>query len=110
MEQDSIERARIQAVAIASRVLAGSGSAVLAAIDLNRLRSSVGVPDDDPDFKTFMAIDSECDALPFGPVRQYWAPEALAAKEQALAHAEQWALETGKAAFWNVVTRFGGAA
>ena len=106
----SVELARAQAVAIASRVLDGGCSAVLAAIHLNRLRSSLEVSDDDPDFETFNLIDSECDALPFGAVRQHWAPEALAAKEEAVARAERWALETGREALRHVVTRFGGAA
>ena len=36
---------------IAAAVLAGQLSPVLSAIDLNGLRSSVDVPDDDPDFE-----------------------------------------------------------
>jgi hypothetical protein len=79
---------------------------VLGAIDLNQLRKQLDVPDGDPDFETFMLIDSECDRLPFGTVRQHWAEDALATKAAELAHAEQWAMETGKEAFTNVVARF----
>jgi hypothetical protein len=98
--------ARRKAATIAAAVLGGRVSAVLGAIDLNKLRASVGVPDDDPDFRTFLVIDSECDALPFGTVRQHWSAEALATKEPEIAQAEQWAMETGKQAFTNIVTRF----
>ena len=63
---------RLGTLFIAAAVLAGQLSPVLGAIDLNGLRSSVDVPDDDPDFETFMLIDSECDGLPIGSVRQYW--------------------------------------
>ena len=46
-----IQNARTQAAKIAAAVLAGQLSPVLSAIDLNGLRSSVDVPDDDPDFE-----------------------------------------------------------
>jgi hypothetical protein len=109
MNQDSTVRARAQAVDIANQVLAGSLSPILGAIDLNRLRVSVGVSDDDPDFLIFLVIDSECEGLPIGRARQHWAPEALASKQADVAHAEAWAMRTGREAFWNVVARFGGA-
>jgi hypothetical protein len=103
---DDIQEARGQAAAIAAAVLAGRVSAVLGAIDLNHLRPLLNVPEDDSDFQIFMVIDSECDALPLGIVRQHWSPEALTLKQPELARAEQWATETGKEAFTNVVARF----
>jgi hypothetical protein len=102
----AVQDARTQAATIAAAVLAGRLSPVLGAIDLTRLRSSVNVPDDDPDFETFMLIDSECDGLPIGPVRQYWSSEALTRKELEVASAERWAMDTGAEAFGNVVVRF----
>ena len=106
MVSDEVHEARGQAAAIAAAVLAGRIGAVLGAIDLNRLRPLLDVPDDDPHFETFMVIDSECDALPVGAVRQHWSAEALALKKSEVARAEQWAMETGKEAFANVVARF----
>lgn len=110
MEQPEIQQARVQAASIAAAVLAGQISPIVAAIDLNRMRAIVAVPDDDPDFETFMLIDSECDGLPVGSVREHWAPEALARKESEVRHAEQWAIDVGYNAFRNVVARFATAA
>ena len=106
MERPEIQNARIQAGRIAAAVLAGQLSPVLGAIDLNGLRPSVDVPNDDPDFETFMVIDSECEGLPIGSVRQYWSAEALTRKKPEVAHAERWAMDTGAEAFRNVVARF----
>jgi len=83
---------------------------LLGAIDLNGLRSSVDVPDNDPDFEAFMLIASECDGLPIGPVRPYWSAEALTRKEPEVAHADRWAMDTGAEAFRNVFSRFAPAA
>ena len=105
-----VQLARLQAASIAAEVLAGRISAVIGAVDLNRLRPSLDVSDDDPEFETFMLIDSECEGLPIGPVRQYWSAEALVRKAPFVAHAEQWALETGRDAFQRVVERFAAVA
>jgi hypothetical protein len=110
MERLEIQNARMQPAKIAAAVLAGQLSPVLGAIDLNGLRSSVDVPSDDPDFEAFMVIDSECDDLPIGPVRQHWSPDALTRKEPDVAHAERWAVDTGAEAFRNVAARFAPAA
>ncbi|MEZ5284332.1 MAG: hypothetical protein R2712_05890 [Vicinamibacterales bacterium] len=110
MDQPDIRDARAKAAKIAAAVLARQLSPVLGAVDLNRLRFSVDVPTDDPDFETFILIDSECDGLPIGSVRQYWSPEALTRKEPEVAHAERWAMDAGAEAFRNVLERFGPAA
>jgi ankyrin repeat protein len=65
---------------------------------------------DDQDFQVFMLIDSECDGLPIGSVRQHWAPEALARKESDVQRAERWAMEVGREAFQSLVDRFAGVA
>jgi len=102
--------ARAQAVEVAGRVLDGRLSPVLGAQELLRLRASLGVPRSDPDFETFDLIDSESHGQPIGPVRQYWAAEALAAKAEGVRRIEQWAIETGTEAFQHVIARFEGAA
>ena len=43
---------------------------------------------DDPDLKTFIAIDSETDTLPVGDVRKYWASHALELEDVEIAKAE----------------------
>lgn len=110
MRNVDILKTRLQAAGIATEVLAGRVSAVVGAVNLTRLRPSLEVPDDDPEFETFMVIDSECDGLPIGSVRQHWSAEALARKAADVARAEQWAMEIGRAAFQRVVERFAAAA
>jgi hypothetical protein len=109
MQMVDVQRARLQAASIAAEVLAGRVSAVIGAVDVTRLRPSLDVPDDDPEFETFMLIDSECEGLPIGPVRQYWSAEALVRKAPDVAHAEQSAMATGREAFQRIVERFGAA-
>jgi hypothetical protein len=109
VDQSDIQAARSRAASIAAAVLAGRVSAVTGAVDLTKLRPMLDVPDDDPEFETFMVIDSECDGLPIGPVRQYWSEEALARKAPDVLRAEQWAMETGRDAFQNIVERFAAA-
>ena len=109
MDQSDIQAARSRAANIAAAVLARRVSALIGAVDLIRLRPLLDVPDDDPEFETLMLIDSECDELPIGPVRQYWSEEALARKAPEVLDAEQWALETGRDAFQNIVERFAAA-
>lgn len=98
---------RADAVAIAERVLRGELDFVMGARLLADLRSKVGVPSDDADFMTFVAIDSEIEGLPIGPVRERWKPEALVENADAVDRAQRWAREFGEQAFRNVVRRFG---
>jgi hypothetical protein len=100
--------ARARAVEIARAVLTGRASAVTGAIELNQLRASIDVPDDDPEFELFGAIDSECDRLPFGAVRSYWSEDALKRTQPEVDDAERWATETGREAFRRVIDRFAG--
>src|SRR5262245_2704115 len=103
--QESASRA--QAGAIALSVLDGRLNHIAGARQLVALRSRVGVPDDDPDFLTMVAIDSETDHLPTQGTRKFWSPEALAEKADEIARAEQWARDMGREAFENISSRFG---
>lgn len=98
--------ARQQAAEISRQVLAGQLDYILGARQLVALRYSVEVPENDPDFLAFVAIDSETDALPFGSVRAQWDPSALARLEPELARARNWAREFGETAFRSIVERF----
>lgn len=85
-------------------MLAGRLSAIEGAIELNhRLRELLDVSSDAPDFEVFTLIDSACEGLPTGSVRQYWAPDALAQRQADVERAETWAIEVGRMAFKNVL-------
>jgi len=104
-----ISRSRREAVQIARRVLTEEGDPILAARELAALRFSVDVPQDDPDFACFTAIDSETDAFPVGQQGKLWSPRSLAALEPEIAQARTRALAVGREAFQSVVRRFSGA-
>ena len=108
-ERARVKRVRGTAASIARRALDREVSAIVAARDLAALRHRVGVDDDDADFLVCVAIDSDTVALPIGPVRQHWAPDALAEKDEEIAEAEVWAMDIGKEAIRNIARRFGDA-
>lgn len=106
-QEDEIRAARAKVVDLARRVISGDLSILLAARELSRLRFSVGGDEWDPDFIQFVAIDSETDHLPIGPVRRHWAPDALVEEDQEIARAEAWAREGGLLACKRLIDRFG---
>lgn len=81
---------------------------LLAARTLCVLRFSVDVPEDDPDFTRFVAIDSATDTLPLGPVRSRWSPGALLQKDAAIARCRKWAENSGRMAAEHIVRKFEG--
>ena len=99
--------ARAKAVSVAKQVLDGQLSPMLGAMELRRLRPSLNVPSMDSDFDLFSAIGSEGRSLPIGPIREHWAPDALAAKAGEIRNFERWSREVGTASFRNVISRFG---
>ena len=62
----------------ASAILRGELGVIEGSRLLCSLRSRVSALDRDPDFVTFVGIESETDHLPIGEVRQFWAGDALA--------------------------------
>jgi hypothetical protein len=66
----------------------------------------VGLGEFDPDFLTFIAIDSETDDLPVGQTRQYWAPDSLAKKDEEIARCEAFYREPAREAASHLVARF----
>ena len=98
---------RVKAAAIASEMLAGELSPIVGARMLRDLRTSVGAEREDEDFAVMARIDSETMALPVEEeARVLWAPGALVAKDAEIARYEKWALDIGKKALRNIVTRF----
>jgi hypothetical protein len=104
-----VSLARRQAASIAREVLSGERDILLAVRELAALRFSVGVPDSDPDFACFVAIDSETDALPLGGVRAHWSSEALQPKDDEIARSRSWAKSFGEGALQNLLRRFADA-
>ena len=47
---------------------------------------------------TFVAIDSETDAVPMGQVRDLWHPDAVAKHEKKWSQSEAWAKQVGEPA------------
>lgn len=106
----TVSLVRATAVFIARRALAGSITIVDAARELVPLRNSVDIQGDDPDFTALARIEERVAHLPFGEVRNLWAPDALREKDREMAIAEEWAQGIGQPALRNIVRRFGGAA
>jgi len=98
---------RMRAAEIATLVISGSMPVLEGCHLLDNLKAAVEVPDNDPDFLTFNTIQSETDALPIGRVREHWAPSALAALEQELRSAADWAHPIALPACMSIVARFG---
>jgi len=94
-------------VEIARAMLAGQLSFLSGSRTLATLRHEAGVRDDDADFMTFVAIDSETDELPIGQVREYWDSAALEKLEPEIQAAEGWAKEIGKSACVALIARYG---
>ena len=90
----------------AKAMLSGATSFIEGAHDLAGLRSSAGL-EKDPDFTTFVGIDSETDAFPMGEVRKLWNAEALAKLQPEIDRAEAWAREVGLEECKRLALRFG---
>ncbi len=73
---------------------------------LARLRFGVAVDQWDPDFITFVGIDSETDDLPLGEARHHWSPSALALKDVEIAHAEEFYRDSALVAASHLIARF----
>ena len=73
---------RQMVVAIARELLARRLGVIDAARQIDALRGDrVGLDEFDPDFVTFLAIESETEDLPVGETRRHWAADALAQKD-----------------------------
>jgi len=75
------DEAKTEIVKLAIGVVRGEIDMVEGARLLVRRFGKAGLRDD-PDAITIIGFESETDDLPVGPQRQYWNPEALAAKDK----------------------------
>jgi len=98
---------RHKVVAIAQRLLASEIGVIEAARQINAFRGErVGLDEFDPDFVTFLAIDSETDDLPVGQSRHHWAADALAEKDIEIGRCEELYRSQAVEAASHLVARF----
>jgi hypothetical protein len=98
---------RQKVVAIAQELLDGRIGVIDAARQINAFRGDrVALDEFDPDFVTFLAIDSETDDLPVGDVRRHWAADVLAQKDLEIARCEELYRSQALEAASHLVARF----
>jgi Protein of unknown function (DUF2489) len=97
---------RREAASVAQAILDSKITIIEGARLLSRLRHRTGVDLSDPDFLTFVSIDSQTDHLPFGEARRYWAAEPLAKLDQEIAECEAFFREKAFGSCAQLVSRF----
>ena len=95
---DDFELARANITRIVNAMLAGQLSFIEGARNVNVWSNNAGIDLLSEPFVTFVAIDSETDAVPIGKVRDLWAPEALARYRVEWERSEAWAKQWGEPA------------
>jgi hypothetical protein len=75
---------------------------------MSKLLFQLGLRDDDQAKAAFSAIISKTAHLPIGTERQYWAPSALAGKDEEIAAAEILVRGPALEACREIVQRYGG--
>ncbi len=101
-----VELTRAKVVITAKAMLEGEISYLVGARKLDSFRHDVDLAEDDLDFRVFIAIASESDDFPLGPVREYWDSTALAKLQPELDAAESWAKQYGEQSCKNLIRRF----
>jgi hypothetical protein len=100
---------RQKVVVVAQQLLAGRIGVIEAARQINAFRGDrVGLDGFDPDFVTFLAIDSETDDLPVRESRGHWVADALVRKDLELARCEELYRAQALEAASHLVARFAG--
>ncbi len=103
---ESQAQARERLVSLCRQMLAGELSFFEGAIQVCSLRSSIGVPDADPDFQAFVVIWSETDHLPPRHVQHRWSSTALLRLQPEFEQTETWARGFANQACENLIKRF----
>ncbi len=101
------EKARREIGQTAKAMLSGATSFIEGARKIWGLGYRAGL-EHDLDFKVFVVIESETDALPMGELRGMWNADALAKLQPELDQAEAWAREVGTSSCERLAKRFGG--
>jgi hypothetical protein len=87
-------------------MLDGELSYLLGARRLAALRHEAEIKDGDEDFMIFVAIDSDTDDLPLGPVRAHWDKQALERLQPEIEAAETWAKAHAESVCTKLIGRF----
>ena len=98
---------RQKVVGVAQALLDGRIGVVEAARQIEAYRGDrVSLDEFDPDFVTFLAIESQTDHLPVGEDRRHWAADALALKNLEIARCEELHRPEALEAASHLVARF----
>lgn len=100
------ELVRGKIVSVARAVLDGEVGIITGSRKLRRLGFELG-DETEPDFITFIAVDSETDHLPIGRERENWSEEALRRKDIEVSESESLYRERVLKACERLVERFG---
>ncbi|MTW09204.1 DUF2489 domain-containing protein [Pseudoduganella eburnea] len=99
------ESARLKVAETAQAMISGQMSFLLGARRLDALRHEVSASDD-ADFMVFVAIASDTDDYPVGPVCELWDKAALERLQPEIDAAERWAKEQSTATCKKLIQRF----
>jgi hypothetical protein len=105
-QSERLAAAQQRVIEAASAILRGELGVIEGSRLLCSFRFRVSSLDHDPDFLPFVAIDSETDHLPVGDVRQHWAADALASKDQEIQAAEAFYRDHALAGCERLLARF----
>jgi hypothetical protein len=94
------------AVETASMILKGKIGVIEGSRIMGSLLRETGISEDDEDYLSFVAIDSETDALPVGEVRQHWSSDALKEKDILIEKAENFYRQIARDACENIIKRW----
>ena len=98
---------RQKIVQIAQGILNGSIGIIAGARQLRVFAGGhAGIDEFDPDFRTFVGIDSETADLPVGESRRHWAADALAKKDVEIARCEALHRDAARQSAERLVARF----
>jgi hypothetical protein len=97
-----------KAITTAEEMIAGKTGIIAGSRMLSGLRFELDVPEDDEDFLSFVAIDSETDDLPVGQEREFWSPEALKEKDVEIQRCEDIYRQSATEACESIIRRWKG--
>jgi len=93
-----IKKVRGSIVDLARKMIAGECSYIEGSRLISGLLDAARLDRHEMPFLTFVAIDSETDAIPVGRILDHWSKDAKEAHASGWGHAEDWARSVGEAA------------
>jgi hypothetical protein len=106
IDASKILAARRAILEAAQGMLTGTLSYIEGARKIKQAWFSSRLDESDPDFLSFVGIDGETDALPFGEMRAHWQAAALKALQPEIDRMEDWARNLGEPHCRSLVDRF----